>query len=81
MSDHGAWQSKINDADNNIEKNFISLTNFCIRFSKKYNYKIKICQKRMKDKNLNNEKIFETDYFREKKSIQKISKSKILFIF
>ena len=71
MSDHGAWQSKINEFDNNIEKNFISLTNFCIKFSKKYNYKIKICQKRMKDKNLDKEKIFETDYFSEKKAFKK----------
>ena len=46
LSDHGAWQSKINKIDDNIEKNFISLTNFCIKFSKKYNYKIKICQRK-----------------------------------
>ena len=71
LSDHGAWQSKINEFDNNIEKNFISLTNFCIKFSKKYNYKIKICQKRVKDKNLDKEKIFETDYFSEKKAFKK----------
>ena len=71
LSDHGAWQSKINKIDDNIEKNFISLTNFCIKFSKKYNYKIKICEKRMKDKNLDNKKIFETDYFREKKAFKK----------
>ena len=81
LSDHGAWQSKINEADNNIEKNFVLLTNFCIKFSKKYNYKIKICQKRMKDKNLDNEKIFENDYFREKKAFKKYVNPKYFSYF
>ena len=81
LSDHGAWHSKMNKADNKIEKNFILLTNFCIKFSKKYNYKIKICQKRMKDNNLNNKKIFDTDYYREKEAFKKYLNQKYYSYF
>lgn len=47
LSDHGTWQSEMSYTTNNLEKNFVLLTEFCLKFSKEYNYKLVICQKRM----------------------------------
>lgn len=42
-----------------LEEKFIKLTEYCIRFSEKFNYKLIICKKRSKDKIvIGNKKIF-----------------------
>ena len=72
LSDHGAWQPKMMEKNNNLEKNFILLTEFCIKFAKKFNYKILICQKRMKNRNkLNSIENNNLDYYSEKKAFKK----------
>jgi surface carbohydrate biosynthesis protein len=48
LSDHAAWDPEMSKFDSNLEKNFILLTEFCLKFSNKYNYKLVICQKRNK---------------------------------
>lgn len=48
LSDHGAWDPEMSKFDSNLEKNFILLSEFCLKFSNKYNYKLVICQKRNK---------------------------------
>lgn len=81
LSDHGAWHTKMIKSDKDIEKNFILLTKYCIKFSKKHNYKILICQKRSKDKNLNNKQIFQSDYGLEKEAFKKYLNQKYYSYF
>lgn len=71
LSDHGAWHNKMNETDKNLEKNFILLANFCLKFAIKYNYKIIICEKRTKPKINNPDQINETDFYLEKNAYKK----------
>ena len=70
LSDHGAWHPKMNMADRLLEKKFVLLTEFCIKFAKKHNYKIIICQKRLNQKN-NSIPFKESDFFREREAYKK----------
>lgn len=71
LSDHGAWQKKMNETDKNLEKNFILLTNFCLKFALKYKFKIIICEKRAKPKSNTPGPMSETDFYLEKNAYKK----------
>lgn len=71
LSDHGAWDPRIQLNDVNLERNFVMLTKFCLKFSKKYNYKILICQKRIKQKKVKLKSYHETDFYKEEKAFKK----------
>ena len=57
------------------------LTKFCLKFSEKYNYKILICQKRIKQKKVKLKSYHETDFYKEEKAFKKyLDKKKLLKI-
>lgn len=66
LSDHGAWHPDMVLADKNLEKKFILLTEFCLRFAKEYNYKIIICEKRFKENYDNSTLYKKSSYYLEK---------------
>ena len=72
LSDHGAWHPKMIEVNNDLEKNFVLLTEFCIKFAKKFNYKILVCQKRAKGRKkiggITNKNL---DFYSEQKAFKK----------
>ena len=71
LSDHGAWNQQLAKKDKNIEKRFVLLTEFCLKYARKKNYKILVCQKRPKNKKLNKAEYKFSDQYLEKSSFKK----------
>lgn len=67
LSDHGSWRTEVEKTDKDLEKKFILLTEFCLRFAEKNNYNLLILEKRPK----HSKKNFNSSYCLEKNAYRK----------